>query len=523
MGYLEGLLGGFISRKSEIEQENLRQGELAAAREQSIFTALLNSGDKETRDLALAGLLESAQPKRRKGGLRGWVGEMESSPILQRIRELSPTIAEEQAVPGLPSTQFGGYGPLAPNLQEQITEPPGPQAAAQPATALTGVGAPPPAMITSRAVPPPAIGRMETRQVPRKIFPTPEDLAIAGARGKARGDVEGEVTGLIASGFSEPEARELVKQNYLRRTSALPFQSIAGEVPNAQGGWDPAFGVFDRFTASYVDPSTMRPLAGFRPRTSTNMLRFGVDREAIARAQFGRDFKDLSQAEAQQVITTEQEQLRLEAVQRRLGTGQGALEAPITPSVSQQTGLPIGAPGTAFVGQAVPTMPQQDRRRSVDTLKTELIHIKADLLGVLPKSGELGGLAPGAVLMVRRRLPQYRTQVARLEAALNNVVNVVARSVGEQRGTQTEQDALRAEAAIVNLRETFLRGDTQESAAARIDETMAVLDQILSRLPAQPVPGVGTAPPAPGALTAQPTNLPSATRDANGNWIINIP
>ena len=74
MAWLTGLLSGFGERKAQIEAENLREAELAGAREARVYETLINSPDPETRNLAIAGLLESAQPRRRKGGLRGWLG-----------------------------------------------------------------------------------------------------------------------------------------------------------------------------------------------------------------------------------------------------------------------------------------------------------------------------------------------------------------------------------------------------------------------------------------------------------------
>src|SRR5688572_5433019 len=88
MGWFEGMLTGFQGRHYDIEQENVRQAELQHARESKVFEALLNSPDEEVKALAATGLFTAATGAKKKSGLRGWLGEMESNPMLGRIQEL---------------------------------------------------------------------------------------------------------------------------------------------------------------------------------------------------------------------------------------------------------------------------------------------------------------------------------------------------------------------------------------------------------------------------------------------------
>jgi hypothetical protein len=258
---------------------------------------------------------------------------------------------------------------------------------------------------------------------------------------------------------------------------------------------------------------------------SGNLYRYGVDREALAKELFDKPYDSLTKQEASIVLREEKTMLEKESEARGTGTATARFNAPADIPTAQAGGVPVGTRAADVSGQAVPTQAIRERRKSVEELKENLTHIKSNLLGVLPKKGELGELAPGAVYTVRRRLPKYRTDIAKLESAINNVVNVMARSVGEQRGTQTERDALRAEAAIAQIRDALLTGDTQESASARIDESLRVLDGILGRLPTEPVPTKPAATGAPAAGTpaaagTQNNAAPSATKDAQGNWII---
>lgn len=255
---------------------------------------------------------------------------------------------------------------------------------------------------------------------------------------------------------------------------------------------------------------------------SGQTYRYGVDREAIAKALFDKPYDGLTRQEADIVLREEKTMLEMEAEARGTGTATARFNAPTDIAAAQAGGVPVGTRAADVAGQAVPTAAIRDRRKSVEELKDNLTHIRDNLLGVLPKKGELGELAPGAVYAVRRRLPKYRTDIATLESAINNVVNVMARSVGEQRGTQTERDALRAEAAIAQIRDALFTGDTQESAQARIDESLRVLDGILGRLPEQPTPTRPAASGAPAAAGGRPAPnaAPQATQDAQGNWIL---
>ena len=329
MGYIEGLLGGFTTRKSEYETQMREEGTQSAAREAKIFEALLNSPDKETRDLATAGLLHSAQPGKRKGGLRGWLGEMESSPYLQRIRDLPPEVEGEavppsaapSGAPGMIATPPAPDGSLAqsPTAATQVGAPPltaiepgppeatvrggggeGMSAGLPPATApvpslnvQAGLPAGPPgAMLTGQAPAPP-------RMQPRQIFQTEEQKIISRYSAQEQGEIFG-VAGayekaFVAQGVPPDEAKKrglnlAIEERKRARGigGAGSMQSVPGELPDGT----PAFGVFDRTPGSptygkYLDADTQRPLEGFRPRTTTGSTSMGADRESISMEMFG--------------------------------------------------------------------------------------------------------------------------------------------------------------------------------------------------------------------------------------------
>jgi hypothetical protein len=320
----------------------------------------------------------------------------------------------------------------------------------------------------------------------------------------------------------------------LEQTRVAQMQLARRMLPELQKT-DPSITLEDAMR--YVSKGELMSAASQR---QANMYRYGVDREALSKAVFGKAYDQLDRVEADIILREEQALIQRESEGRALGTGQGRFQAPMTAEQAQAAGVPAGTTSAQVAGQAIPRADEMQRRRSIEELQTTLADIRDRLLGpALPKKGELGELAPGAAYAIRRRTPAYRDQIASLEAAINNVVNVMARSVGEQRGTQTERDALRAEAAIAQIRDALFTGDTVESATARINESLKVLDRILGQLPNKPQPtAAGAAPAAPrsapatsttapparagGPGPAAPGGAPKATKTDQG-WVIQVP
>lgn len=176
-----------------------------------------------------------------------------------------------------------------------------------------------------------------------------------------------------------------------------------------------------------------------------------------------------------------------------LGSGKADMEKPADLATAQATGVNVGTTAAQVSGQAVPTQELQQQVRGLATTKTLLEQIvKDNLLAVLPKKADLGGLAPGASLALKR--VTQREEVAKLESAIDGVVNELARYRG-QRGAQTEQDVERAYNALVQMKAGLFSptaGDTQESAKARFDQTLQALDTVIGSLPKAPTPTAKT-------------------------------
>jgi hypothetical protein len=507
MGYFEGLLGGFTGRKREVEERRYQESLRAADQEERIFNTLLSSPDPEVQSLAVTGLLESARPRKRAGGIRGYLGELESSPILGRIQELigRPVSVTEQVqtdpgAPGLPSKQITPTaGVTAPSLEEA---PMG-----TPSSSMTEPGAPQAKPLSYTFTPGPMVGRpptFETRTTmqPRRVFPTPEDLALQAARGKAAGDVEGEVQGLVASGVPEVEAREIVKQRMVRTArGASGFQSIAGEMPDGT----PAFGVFDRAAGGYRDPETGAMLRGFRPRTTTGSISMGADREAIARSQFGLPFARLSREQQQAVMIAEQTRAQEMSYQRGVGTGRARTETELS--------MPIG-PTAAKIYNVAPTTPLRDLAGTMtldDTQKDRVYALGqmdlsiADIDALLPQVFPV--VEPGVKGAIQTALSLGMQKLGRdadfaaLDAAINASLAQIAQLTGQPGSRLSDRDIEIARGMLASLEPSFFGGDTLETARARLNVVKQLLAKARSTIPTSPQGNLGTPPPTPGRTT----------------------
>jgi hypothetical protein len=307
-------------------------------------------------------------------------------------------------------------------------------------------------------------------------------------------------------GLPNPEAEgskmwaEAQRRNLAR---GAPFQALQGITIDENGQQQLVYRSFDKFTNRYLDQAG-NPDLNFTPRDPASYGQYWQQ----ARAKLGyAPGVTIPEWDVPRVQQTANDMQYAATHAGAAGTRQAAYEAPVTPAQSQQTQLPVGATGPSLAGGVVPTATVVDRRRTVQNIQSQLQEIKS-LLGVLPRSSDMiGGKLPGAVNAVNRMLPQYRAAYAALDSSIDNIVNSLARAVGEQRGTQTEQDAERAYNTVIQIKGRLLdptSGDTQESALARIAETEQYLQRVLTSLPAPLQPTVATPPPAAAGAGAPP-------------------
>jgi len=195
-GLAEGLWG-FVDKERAQAQERENK---AAKQEADLYALLAEHGTEEFQAMGLSGMAEMANPKRKAKGMRGFLGEMEASQTLPKIRELMSQSTQRQVdVPGLPSKALnpalmmqgappaptGGQGRMEAALAGQ--PPPAPAEAAAPPAGMDvlpvsqigreGMGAglrgqpppaPGPAFTQTRGTP--AVGRTDTVTEPRRVL-----------------------------------------------------------------------------------------------------------------------------------------------------------------------------------------------------------------------------------------------------------------------------------------------------------------------------------------------------------------
>lgn len=375
MGVLTGLLHGFNQRAAASREESRLAQEQQDSREIAILQHLSTADNPEISAAALTGLLDiAAGTKAPKGGFLGrLMGPREATthPAVANLLGMIRAGTDER-IPGIPVSQFqmGAPATPSPDARPAQAEPPQVGAAAMPPppNALGGgvnpamlpnpsgqgapptiqVGQPPPAVPVANhpstdlpmAGPPTmtptgATTAGTTRHNPTWIFDTPAEKVLRGSRARAQGDVEGEVAGLIASGFSDQEARAIVKEKYARATrggTGAPFQAVEGEVPGPNGTVIQTKATFNRVTGEYEDLAG-NPLTDFRPKSVTaSGGSMGVDREAISLADYGKRFVQLDQAQRKAVLAKEADMLQRESFSRGTGSALAAAQGPLAAS-----------------------------------------------------------------------------------------------------------------------------------------------------------------------------------------------
>lgn len=511
------LLTGF-NRAAAAERDHVRQQEAIRDRQElSILEALTKSDDPEIASRAVAGLLDFAQPRKKKSGLSGFLGETESHPMLPEIRNLLNTPVARptpeyrlNVQPGLPPGEIRQAPPATGAAAQPTTTPVkgGPMAMPTPVQGLPG---PPPSA--------PAVTRTMTgppQMVPRRPFLTQTEQTLEISRAKAQGDVEGEVAGLIAAGYSEQEARNLVKQSYFRRTAgsaALDYRPVDVELPDKTQRKAVFHG------GQYLDPDTGQPFIGARPLTRTGSVSLGADREALARLHFGKPASALTQEEMAVVDQAAIERAGAVSYERGIGSGsaraQTALMMPLTAEEAATQEVRVGTTWADIQGIVPVTVKQHARLDAARNLAPQIDAIGSLVMDVFPpQSGLVGGLTAAAVLKQKEAIRD--PALARLRSAINIALGNVARVLAAETGQITQRDAERAEAALVNLKVGLLSGETQESAIAKLIDLQTTTKRIINdiKTPGQVLeerkaPSPTPPPAAPAATpTAKPTPPP---------------
>lgn len=499
MGFETGLLGGFQSRKREVEHEQLRQSERASEREGRIFEALLNSPDPEIQALAASGLLESAQPKKRKGGLRGWLGEMETSPTLSRLQALIQTPVE--TAPGAPAQPPQTVYPTIPTPPPTLGEAP----AGTPAQSLTQPGAAPaprpqPQQIPGKVATPPTMG-------PRKIFPTAEDQIRRETLAREGAQTEAELARAKAIGFSPEEYKELERQKVRRATGAVGQTYAEGEIvadPDSPTG-------FSQTLYLRADPTVRQKIPAGAPHAGSS--RAPNVRESIAHELFGKPGEDPRAVIPR--LTPDQ----MKTVLDREVTRQGQTAAGIT---TARGGAAAEVPLTTQQRFQAITSLQDDWRKVEAPIREMQRQYQLMQVGLrrFNEGDKIGGSQ--AVLVTFQKVLDPPSVVREAEYArsgaglslLNRLEGYVQRLQSGGAGVPPEELA-----AMVETANQFLRGLEGWNAAekGRIEETARQFKLDPTLITGSTT--VGAAPPTGGRTPAPQSGPPNVFVDKAGNLV----
>lgn len=376
-GYYTDLLGGFQERQREVQKQNYDQSVADTEREQKIFSTLLASDDPEVQHLALTGLLDSANPKKKKGGIKGWLGETEQSPYLAAMQALvrtpvsktttgpNPAAGAHPALqPGitetLPSTQSVQGVPLAPSVQPSITETPDSAApAGMASTSLVqqnGQAPPKPTSYTQTQAPPVPYSISRTTLEPRQVFMSPIEKQMQTEEAQARGQVRGRVAGRIEAGFTPEQARELERRQLGGTTGQTYAEGEITPDPTSPTG-------FSQTLYLRSDPTQTHKMPAAPPTSATRS--WGVELEPIAMAVFGKPGSQLDQTQAGVLLQAQQLRKNQLTTQQAISAAQTflpnatvdqqlALADFLRTSTAAQTGPATAAPAVAG-GPPAPT------------------------------------------------------------------------------------------------------------------------------------------------------------------------
>ena len=530
MSFFAGLASGIGEGAQRTQRENARAQEQATEREVKLLTLIATSpnADDATRFQAYAGLLELAQPSKKKKGLRGgMLGEYEQSPYVPMLQQMV-------------SRNVGGMGALQ-DRPEQPPQPPAggmaaPGAAALPPGSPLEPDGPParlPAMPTATSMAPMAGGEgpparpldfagatmanfsSAAAQPQPAVPPSVASVAPPLRPPPSRGPLPplaspDEQAGATMRANIESEARTVYDEIFRltgdqQKASEAAIAAVSGRA-GLRGPLGLQLREFEDLTgnrvSAYFNPSD-GSVVDLEGRRRTDLKPISIARTnannpiyQVANELFGTEPHNLTPEQSALVDKT----VRDRAVQQ---SGQGAYargtsqtrvlnERPLTPEVNAVQGTPQGTRPLDIQGQVPRTAQMQQRAQGVQETLGQL-DAYADLIRrVVPdRAGFLARFQGGAenLLAYYQANPEYATLLTmRLE-----LQNAIARSRDVGNLSQFEQES--ADRVIGEINQGLLTGtDTQEVLLAKLGAVRERLARVQQQY-APPTVGGGAAPP----------------------------
>lgn len=540
MGWMEGLLGGFLERKTGVEAENIRQAELASAREANLYQALLGSDNPEIVNMAVSGLLESAQPRKKKGGLRGWIGETEASPVFQRLQSYLQTpqqVPVEETRETLPA-RFGTGAAQAPSVTPAVMEPP---PAGAPAAMASGSpvspSAPPPTPWSYTQAPPQpyTLQTGMTSKLPMVFLP-PRERAVQEAR--ARGEQEGAERESIYNSVYRAErnmgstheqaiAAARMAAGGSLRAGAAGNTYAEGEVvadTTSPTGWS-------QILYLRADPNVRQRIPASAPTARSSRAVNSV--EQVAFQMFGRPGEDpratmarLSPAEMAQVTQRKQALDAEGAGETTRAQGLARVETELDMPIGTTAGTQYGVPPTTTLRQLANTIglttEQRQRVYSIGQVDVLIDTIDRLLPEVFPKVEEgLRGRLKSQLSLGAQRLAAD-ADLAQLDAAINGALAQIAQLSGQPGSRLSDRDIEIARGQLASLQPSLFGGDTLQTAQARMQIVKNLLEKARAITPGSVTMRPAGPPPVPTTAATPPATpvVGKPYQDAQGNWVI---
>jgi hypothetical protein len=356
-----------------------------------------------------------------------------------------------------------------------------------------------------------------TRTVPRRLFLSPAERLTQDTTAKVQADLDAKAGALRKLGVPEADIQRTLMFDIggtgLRATTAGGAGAAWAEGEIVQ---NPSTGQWEQILYLRSDPSQTMRMPAMAPTLRSS--RAVNEDEQLAHELFAGQFPPGTPPAVilQQLNPAQRSTLYGIAAQRRTALAgstagaaataqqQAAAQGKLIQPIGVEAGAAQGIDPTTTLGELrgiTPVTPaQRERLEAATNLATQMVEIDRLTRTVFPEgTGLIGGLTAAGVLATKRL--RRDPDLAALEAALGLSLSNMARVLQNERGTLNEGDIRRAQDALTNLQISILRGDTQESALARLQVVNQAINKVKEsiKLPAQQLPrrGPGGGPPPP--------------------------
>jgi len=305
--------------------------------------------------------------------------------------------------------------------------------------------------------------------------------------------------------------------------SQMGLQSVPGELPDGS----PAFGVFDRRSGKYLDADTGQALEGFQPRTTTASTSLGQYAERAAGELGYPNAAAARRAGPEAMAKVNQRAIELQAAgtgastTARVTAEQAARLLTPDEAAQLQTTYGITRDEASQLGRVPLTPPQIQAGSASFAFDRDVKRARELFEKVWPKDANPELRRGRLMILQRTQNPQFIELLGLLNRMPQRLAVMEQGSRPSDIDVKQFQTTLPTTAAsdwsLITVPSTYESGLQLLTAAENIAKTARESIGIISIEERSRRPGAGGAP---GAAGAQNNAAPTATKDAQGNWII---